>query len=112
MYKRQVLKAAAAIADPRFGDTFRGLLRDPMWSVRCQAATGLGNIAAVESIPELSQALSDENWWVRFNAASSLAELGPPGRSALAQATTDASHLRSTVASYVLQRTGLPREAA
>lgn len=110
--RTKVIKAAAAIADPRFGDTFRGLLRDPAWSVRCQAATGLGNIAAVESIPELSEALSDEAWWVRFNAASSLAELGAPGRTALAQATTDANPSRSEVARYVLERTGLEREAA
>ncbi|NNL65832.1 MAG: HEAT repeat domain-containing protein, partial [Myxococcales bacterium] len=110
--RTKVIKAAAAIADPRFAGTFRGLLRDPAWSVRCQAATGLGNIGAVESIPDLSDALGDEAWWVRFNAASSLAELGAPGRAALAQATLDPEPLRSEVARYVLDRTGLEREAA
>lgn len=110
--RTKVIKAAAAIADPRFAEVFRGLLRDPAWSVRCQAATGLGNIGATDAIAELAAALGDEAWWVRFNAASSLAELGSPGRAALAEATTDADPVRSEVARYVLGRTGLVREAA
>jgi len=110
--RTKVIKAAAAIADPRFAETFRGLLRDSAWSVRCQAATGLGNIGAVEGIAELSDALGDEAWWVRFNAASALAELGAPGRAALAQSTIDPDPLRSEVARYVLERSGLEREAA
>ena len=78
---------------------------DPAWPVRCQAATGLGAIGDGDAIPQLYDALEDEAWWVRFNAASSLADLGLPGRAALAEATTADQERRRSVARYVLDRT-------
>ena len=110
--RTKVVKAAAALCDPRFLDTFRRSLSDPVWSVRCQAANGLGAIGDVDAIADLFEAMGDEAWWVRFNAASALAELGPPGRAALAEATTDSDLRLQEVARYVLQRTSLMLEAA
>jgi HEAT repeat protein len=110
--RTKVTKAAAAIGDPRFHDAFCQLLSDPVWSVRCQAATGLGAISAVDAIEALREAMADPVWWVRFNAASAPAELGPPGRAALAEATTDKDSPRAEVARYVLEHTGLARWAA
>ena len=103
--RTKAIKSAAAIGDPRFLEVFRRGLRDARWPIRCQAATGLGAISAREAIPELCAVLDDEAWWVRFNAASALVELGAPGRAALAEATTGPSDRQREVARYVLDRT-------
>jgi HEAT repeat protein len=80
--------------------------------VRCQAATGLGAIGASDAIPALCAALSDDAWWVRFNAASALAELGPAGRAALVEQAGSDEAQRRSVARYVLERSGLESLAA
>ena len=61
----------------------RDMMRDSDWRVRAQAARGLGTIGAVEAIADLSQALGDRSWWVRFRSALALAQLGETGRRAL-----------------------------
>ena len=71
-----------------------------------------GGVGATDAIPELCAALLDEAWWVRFNAASALAELGPAGRAALAEQTTASEPERREVARYVLERRGLESLAA
>jgi len=53
-----------------------GLLEDPKWEVRAQAAKGLGLIGNSEVVPKLRQAARDEQFWVRENARWALTELG------------------------------------
>jgi len=66
----------------------RQMMRDGDWRVRAQAARGLGAVGAVganggEAVSELSFALADRSWWVRFRSALALAQLGEVGRRAL-----------------------------
>jgi hypothetical protein len=98
------VKAAAAIGDPRFLDTFHARLEDSSWPVRCQAAKGLSLFGSPESIPRLTIALRDQHWWVRFYAATALAESGPPGEEALAGALQDSDPSVRDMARYLLER--------
>jgi HEAT repeat protein len=43
-------------------------------------------LRVISAIPKLSDALRDEQWWVRFRAAGALAALGDYGRIALEEA--------------------------
>src|ERR687892_690044 len=79
----KVVKAAAAIGDPRFLEPFHHALEDPQWEVRCQAARGLSVLGSPRSVPRLSRALCDPQWWVRFYAGVALAEVGAVGKAAL-----------------------------
>jgi HEAT repeat protein len=58
------------------------LLADDRWQVRAKSATALGQISESSSIPLLSEALRDANFWVRRNSATALARI-PDGRTAL-----------------------------
>jgi HEAT repeat protein len=98
------VKAAAAIGDPRFLETFHARLEDSSWAVRCQAAKGLSLFGSPESIPRLATALRDQHWWVRFYAATALAEGGPPGEEALVTALEDPEPSVRDMARYLLER--------
>ncbi len=98
------VKAAAAIGDPRFLDTFHERLEDPSWPVRCQAAKGLSLFGSPASVPRLARALRDRQWWVRFYAATALAEVGPPGEAALSSALDDPEISVRSMARYLLER--------
>jgi HEAT repeat protein len=47
----------------------------------------LGKLKATGHLPILLRGLSDGQWWVRFNAARALHDLGDPGISALREAS-------------------------
>jgi HEAT repeat protein len=98
------VKAAAAVGDPRFLETFHSRLEDVRWEVRCQAAKGLSLFGGVASVPRLAAALRDHHWWVRFYAATALAELGPAGEEALSNALRDPEPLVQEMARYLLER--------
>lgn len=98
------VKAAAAIGDPVFVDSFQVRLSDASWPVRCQAAKGLSLFGDADSVPRLSQALRDRQWWVRFYAATALAEIGPAGEEALSEALEDSEPLVRDMARYLLER--------
>ena len=100
----KTVKAAAAIGDPRFLDTFQLRLADPRWEVRCQAAKGLSLFGSPTSVPVLTAALRDQHWWVRFYAATALAEVGPAGAAALSAALHDAEPTVREMAGYLLER--------
>lgn len=53
-----------------------GLLSDPVWFVRLQAARALGNMRREETIDKLGDALLDSNWQVRNAAAMALTKFG------------------------------------
>ena len=98
------VKAAAAIGDPRFLETFHSRLEDVRWEVRCQAAKGLSLFGSAASVPRLAAALRDPHWWVRFYAATALAEVGPPGEEALSLALHDPEPSVQEMARYLLER--------
>ena len=98
------VKAAAAIGDPRFLETFHACLEDVRWEVRCQAAKGLSLLGSPSSVPRLAAALRDRHWWVRFYAATALAEIGPVGEEALNGALRDPEPLVQEMARYLLER--------
>jgi hypothetical protein len=98
------VKAAAAIGDPEFLETFHQRLDDSSWPVRCQAAKGLSLFGSPESVPRLTRALRDQHWWVRFYAATALAEVGPTGEEALTGALHDAEPGVRDMARYLLER--------
>lgn len=98
------VKAAAAIGDPRFLETFHSRLEDVRWEVRCQAAKGLSLFGSSASVPRLTAALRDKHWWVRFYAATALAEVGPAGEAALTSALLDPEPYVQEMARYLLER--------
>lgn len=100
----KAVKAAAAIGDPRFLESFHALLADPRWEVRAQAAKGLGALGSPASIPALQALLADPQWWVRYSAALALAELGAAGEVALEDALADPRPIVRDIPRYVLER--------
>lgn len=50
-------------------------LHDDDWRVRARAVVALGATADPDVVVEVAQLLTDRNWWVRQNAATSLARL-------------------------------------
>lgn len=100
------VKAAAAVGDPRFLETFHSRLDDVRWEVRCQAAKGLSLFGGAASVPRLAAALRDRHWWVRFYAATALAEVGPAGEEALSSALHDPEPSVQEMARYLLERGG------
>jgi HEAT repeat protein len=100
----KVVKAVAAIGDPRFKSLLENLLEDPRWEIRCHAAKGLSLLGSSDSVARLRCALEDSYWWVRFNAAVALAELGVAGRIALQKEMAEGRPLARTIARYLLDR--------
>ncbi|MCX6768609.1 MAG: HEAT repeat domain-containing protein [Candidatus Micrarchaeota archaeon] len=85
-----ILKARVAViirnmveyhgVDPaQFGSKLTGLLSDPEYIVRLEAATALGVLKYAPAVPELEKCLKeDPNWMVRSNVARALGEIGDP----------------------------------
>jgi HEAT repeat protein len=83
------LAAVAALA--RLGSAARAstgslrqlLSRDPDWRVRAAAAKALGRIEGPGAVPDLIEALADDEQEVRNAAAEALGDIGPAAREAL-----------------------------
>jgi hypothetical protein len=58
-------------------------LSDPIWPVRAQAVKVVGVLRILNLIPQVCQCLSDGQWWVRYNSAHTLVQLGAAGVEAL-----------------------------
>jgi HEAT repeat protein len=58
-------------------------INDPHWEVRATAARLCGKYQIAETIPLLTKATRDPDWWVRRNSSFSLAAMGVPGEEAL-----------------------------
>jgi HEAT repeat protein len=101
------VKAAAAIGDPRFLESFSAGLGDSSWPVRCQAAKGLSLYGSPDTVPGLTRALRDRHWWVRFYVATALAEAGSFGAEALQAALQDPEPSVRDMARYLLERAQL-----
>lgn len=84
-------------------DPLRRALTDPAWEVRVQAASGLGDLGAVEAIDELKEGLFDPAWWVRLRTALALRRLGEPGVRVLESVDPEEDAYGHEMARYVLQ---------
>lgn len=70
------LVAALHIAsEPRLLPAVRRYLQHPDWRVRVEVARFLSNFGDMSDIPSLQQLLEDKQWWVRYQAAQSLASM-------------------------------------
>jgi len=76
-------RAIRRFVHPDAEAVLRDMIRDGDWRVRAQAARGLGAMGTSDAVSELSFALADRAWWVRFRSALALAQLGEVGRRAL-----------------------------
>ena len=63
-------------------------LESPKWFVRNQAVNASIGVLSEKINEYLVKAISDEAWWVRYNAASVLAQKGKSGQSLLKQIAT------------------------
>jgi len=80
------VRSLASIGDHSVSAAIAALGEDPSWEVRSSVMQALGRLAAGGQIPLLLQGLSDQEWWVRLNAAEALHALGDPGITALRDA--------------------------
>jgi HEAT repeat protein len=81
------VRALASIGDPSAVEAIAPLALDESWEVRSAVMQALGKLEATGHIPLLLRGLSDGQWWVRFNAARALHDLGEAGISALREAS-------------------------
>lgn len=65
--------------------------RDPAWPVRAVAAQTAGAIREVGACGELARLLSDDEWWVRLNAANALRLMGREGTRVLEEIANHAA---------------------
>ena len=77
------VRALASIGDHISIEPISKLGEDPSWEVRNSVMHALGKLGAQDQIPVLLQGLSDQEWWVRYNAAQALYHLGDEGIKAL-----------------------------
>ncbi len=79
------------------------------WVVRNFATQVTALSQDMEAVPILNQLLEDEQWWVRYNAANALINLGERGRNLLTSRANDPDSRVSGIASYILEAKGAGR---
>lgn len=88
--------------EPKIMDVITKYTQDPHWEVRAIACKKLGQSKDLSYIPLLVNKLSDENWWVRIDAAESLAKFGEEGIRSLENITPDQNREAYDTAQVVL----------
>ncbi|MEI8297137.1 MAG: HEAT repeat domain-containing protein [Pseudomonadota bacterium] len=73
--ERIISTCLQAMSNPADLDCVRPLLSHPLWYLRMQAATTLGNLGVPGDELRLRTLLSDGQWWVRYRAAQALLKL-------------------------------------
>ena len=85
------------------------LCEDSSWEVRSSVMHALGKLLAADQIPVLLQGLSDQEWWVRYNAAQALYSLGAQGLKTLKDAVTyHVDGYGRAMSARILQEHGIP----
>ena len=70
-----IVACLEALSDPIDLHKVRLFIGHDHWRVRMAAAAALGRVGTKGDVPLLIDRLSDNNWWVRYTAARSLAKL-------------------------------------
>jgi hypothetical protein len=73
--ERIISTCLQAMTDPADLDYVRRLLSHPLWYIRMQAASTLGNLGIPGDEHRLVVLLRDTQWWVRYRAAQALLRL-------------------------------------
>lgn len=101
------IKAAMSIGDIGDDEYFWYLLKlenDESWEVRAFFAKLLGIFKRIESVDVLARLLTDENWYVRFNAGESLLNQGEIGILTLSEMLFSEDKFASDRAFDIIQR--------
>ena len=77
--------------------------------MRAQAASSLGMIGDVSTIPTLRKLTLDREWWVRMNASRALANMGPAGERALARLLESEDRFARDLAAATWEERGIIR---
>jgi HEAT repeat protein len=97
------IRALERLSDDKALQIFAEGVGDPDWRVRAVAAKS-AYICGESVLGRLRTALRDRHYYVRMNAALSLAKLGPPGIAALSDVVQEDDRFAGDVARYVLKR--------
>jgi HEAT repeat protein len=103
----EALRAVRALGKISAPQSTRDVLRlavDRSWAVRAQAVKAIGQLEIDEGLTLLLDALNDESYWVRFNAAQALVTLGDAGVRILAKARWTTDKFARDVAQYQIER--------
>ena len=103
-----VTEALGQLADRRaIPDLTQMALKDPVPTVRAEAARALGMIGDVSVIDELLLLLSSSDYWTRLRAVEAIEKLKPEDTFPLEQALLDDSKVVRGEAARALQRLGV-----
>lgn len=70
--KISAIDSLGNLEDRESYETIRSLCKDETWEIRSAAIKAISQIDLEASVDVLVQALSDSQWWVRYNSASAL----------------------------------------
>ncbi|MDX1448128.1 MAG: HEAT repeat domain-containing protein [Acidimicrobiia bacterium] len=105
-WKIAAASALEHVGGPDAVEPLRLAIHDDDWRVRARAVVALGALADSSVLPEISQLLTDRQWWVRQNAATALARQ-PNGRRFLEEAVDGNDPYASDAALTALTSRGL-----
>lgn len=98
------IRALGRIGGSVLSGIVRTCLSDPDWRVRAVAARN-GWLCSLDLVDLLAERVTDANYYVRLNAAASLARMGTPGRAALHALRESDDRFARDVALYMTQET-------
>lgn len=99
--RAKAIAALGRIGDRRAAEAILANIESEDDAVRIQVIRALGRIREISAMPKLHQALSDDNWWIRYRAAEALFQFGSKGQ-ALLRAVSKEKDNAGIIASQVL----------
>jgi HEAT repeat protein len=100
----ETYRALGLIGDARAFPMILGGMLDDRWEIRSVSAKALEHFPGAVSIRALQLGLTDRVWWVRFNCASSLGDLGVDGKEALLQSLKSPDRFAREISQMILDR--------
>lgn len=83
-------------------EILRLTLGDPDWVIRSQTLRALGRIGDLGALPDFLENLKSENFWVRYDAALALFDLGSVGIDYLKKVAAEEGHPGCEIARQIL----------
>jgi len=99
-----ILKAFLNMGEVPANLDLKPYLEHRYWVVRNFSARVWKLTGDRQALPVLEKLLSDQNWWVRFNAAEALGSAGQPGLEILKQKSAGDEQVAAAISSYALSR--------